>query len=423
MGHIMKRIVGIFIFLLLPLIATVTRTSQLQDTPEPWVTIFIHGIMSIKPHINLKNIIHLFNDKVEGTLYAKSLECMRRDPFFYQNQAMQAIGLEPVDCENKQPGNATGALANVFNEVSLLSCPTNHKNYFYTYGWSGLISHSDRKKAAQDLYASIIRELKERTDIINPRIRVIGYSHGGNVALNMALYHPNDSSPNPISIDELILIGTPIQCENDFLITSDLFKRVYNVYSLADRIQALDCFSTQRFFSRKVFTARKHFVLPDKLIQIQIRAMHTITHPTPNNTHHIELPLNHPSYVSGHARFLREKSPGHTELWFFGWTLKNYRKTFPLYPLPTVALLPFILNNVDTFDYTGPNKSIIADMRPDYEHVILRNENDIHRHVRIPFVSRQKMQELATRISQYRPHKYDKQEMDKHIQCALEYAK
>ena len=50
---------------------------------------------------------------------------------------------------------------------------------------------------------------------------------------------------------------------------------------------------------------------------------------------------------SGQKRLLRDASPGHLELWFFGWTAFNYRKNFPLYPFSLVHILPLLLNSIE----------------------------------------------------------------------------
>ena len=46
------------------------------------------------------------------------------------------------------------------------------------------------------------------------------------------------------SIDELILLGTPIQPETESFLQSAIFKKVYNVYSSEDTVQQADWVST-----------------------------------------------------------------------------------------------------------------------------------------------------------------------------------
>lgn len=61
---------------------------------------YIHGIMSITPHLNVGNFMRFMNDNVLHTLYAKQVEFIRNDPFFQYAQAMQQIGLHKLDPEN-----------------------------------------------------------------------------------------------------------------------------------------------------------------------------------------------------------------------------------------------------------------------------------------------------------------------------------
>ena len=67
-------------------------------------------------------------------------------------------------------------------------------------------------------------------------------------------------------------MGVPIQKETDHLVHDPFFKRIYNIYSRGDRIQKLDFFSFDRFFSDRIFKDRDGFKFPkDKLVQIQLR--------------------------------------------------------------------------------------------------------------------------------------------------------
>src|SRR5438132_14399019 len=77
--------------------------------PETWVTIFIHGIMSIQPHLTAQNVMRFIRDDVQHTIYSKTVEYMRLDPYFYLNQAMQEFGLKKINLNDLQPGHATNA--------------------------------------------------------------------------------------------------------------------------------------------------------------------------------------------------------------------------------------------------------------------------------------------------------------------------
>ena len=60
--------------------------------PDQWITIFIHGIVSLRPFLNISNIIKLARDDIENSTYEHAAWIIRKDPFFFQYHAMQDIG-------------------------------------------------------------------------------------------------------------------------------------------------------------------------------------------------------------------------------------------------------------------------------------------------------------------------------------------
>ena len=150
---------------------------------------------------------------------------MRQEPFFYQNQAMQGFGLHKIDKTKVGPGLASSGLAKILDEVTLLSHGPRITNHYYTYGWSGLLSPTNRYKDSYGLYTAIEQELaKFKTQGITPKIRVIGYSHGGNVVLNLGAVRQKMPVNKQLIIDESIILGTPIQKETDYLVNDPVFK-------------------------------------------------------------------------------------------------------------------------------------------------------------------------------------------------------
>lgn len=106
---------------------------------------------------------------------------------------------------------------------------------FYLFNWSGRLCFEEREVAAKQLHydlESLIQDHKKRD--INPYIRVMGHSHGGNVALNLAHHE------HTFQIDELILLACPVQEKTKSLIKDPLFKSIYVLYSALDIIQILD---------------------------------------------------------------------------------------------------------------------------------------------------------------------------------------
>ncbi|MCX5922037.1 MAG: hypothetical protein NTX86_01785 [Candidatus Dependentiae bacterium] len=419
-------------YLLLALASILANTALCShaEQQEPaqsqnvWLTIFLHGSFSIQHEvITLKNLVRCIRDNVENTVYYKTVEIKRKNPYFYKDQAIRDYGLHPIDLTDNDTLNGSQALAKVFNEVIALSSNAAAdlpapKNYYYTYGWSGLLSSKHRYQDAVKLYESLEQELARlKKQGIFPKIRIIGYSHGGNVALNLGAVQETKHADNRLSIDELILLGTPIQSETNHLVNSDIFKKVYNVFSTSDRIQKLDFFSCKRFFSRRIFTERQGFTLPKKLVQIQIKA-------TRNNAkvHTSERKLaltgnfNNPSIISGKSHLLKDISPGHTELWYFGWTSRYYRPGFFSYPLPVAALLPFIIHQVQGMEHeSSPYHPIIFDMRPEHDVALIKNfTKDKTPHV-VDFIPHEEFKRLKSIAQPYAPHDYSPAEFDRHM--------
>jgi predicted esterase len=108
-------------------------------------------------------------------------------------------------------------------------------NNFYLFSWSGKLCFEEREAAAKQLHADLEALIQNyKITGLNPYIRVIGHSHGGNVALNLA-HHQNS-----FQIDELILLACPVQEKTKSLIKDPLFKFIYALYSALDIIQILD---------------------------------------------------------------------------------------------------------------------------------------------------------------------------------------
>ncbi len=150
------------------------------------------------------------------------------------------------------------------------TCPEQfNADHYYTFGWSGKLSFTERKKAAQELYQSIVSLNKsyQETHGQPPHIRVITHSHGGNVALSMAKVKQSDE---PFIIDELVLLACPVQEKTKHLIAHDCFNRVYSLYSSGDIIQIIDPqglyqnSKTDKLFSEHTFNHH------EKLRQAQI---------------------------------------------------------------------------------------------------------------------------------------------------------
>lgn len=388
------------LFFILAIISSSIASAADKDI---WVTIFVHGSFSLKPHLNISNIIKMLNDSIEESLYYRSTEINRRDPFFYKNQAMGDLGLHKIDITNPTSILAAPTVALAYEAISHTSgYPVS--NQYYTFGWSGLVSHKLRYIEAGFLYKDLAKLANQlRSQGYNPRLRIIGYSHGGNLTLQLGAIHQTKKESDQISIEEFHLIGTPIQVETDYLITSPIFKRVYNWYSRGDGVQTLDFFSFKRFFSKKKFSKRKNFALPKKLTQIRIKISDFI----PKKCQYIGTIPNNDKELHKHFREINF-DPGHFELWFMGWTTLRYRKEFPINPLPVMIFLPLITQYINN-DPKAPH-DLVAYVQPCFNRIELfpyRLNRKKQYHVKHPFIEDEIIENMKEQARKFTPDDYN----------------
>lgn len=381
------------------------------------MTIFIHGtIMPVE--VSLSGIVKIVHDKIDNTLYGRAASYIRNDPYFYYGHAIQELGFRKVDLRQEPITNGAQVLAKLY-EYQYNHYETKPlKHLFYTFGWNGLLSATHRYEAAEVLYEELINELEIlKKQKIYPFIRIVTYSHGGNVAL----YLPAVIKQGPfelyseLTIDELVAIAMPIQRETDFLVTSPMFKKVYNIYSTEDSAQTLDMFSSQQFFSKRLFTNRAGFMLPEKLQQIQFRVTQEI------KWKYTVKELSEPyKIIEQKSVRLVHKDPGHTEMWRFNWASYWYRDNFPLNPLPVAALVPTIIHSITT--YQPDKKNLIFDICPREGAILLRQHRSSFRQA-VPFLTPEKQKGLWELAEKNRPPICTYQKEVEHLEIALKKAK
>lgn len=128
-------------------------------------------------------------------------------------------------------------------------------DHFYFFGWSGKLCFAEREKASEDLLQAILKLTREYEEQHQkkPKIRIITHSHGGNVALNLARINEQKQ----LIIDELILLGCPVQENTKHFIKADCFKKVYAFYSGSDMFQIIDPQGLyKKSVSKKIFSER-----------------------------------------------------------------------------------------------------------------------------------------------------------------------
>jgi hypothetical protein len=161
--------------------------------------------------------------------------------------------------------------------------------HFYLFGWSGKLRFEARRKAADELLSHL--SLLQRDLLcqgLQPLIRIITHSHGGNVALYLKeAAHANNST---LIIDELILLACPVQKETEEYIKAPIFKNIYSIHSHRDLLQVLDPQGVHNFLTSlntvgleltlahlkqigPIFSAR-HFDAGENIVQLNVKHPH-----------------------------------------------------------------------------------------------------------------------------------------------------
>lgn len=403
------------------------ETPPQKEAQEVWVVVFVHGIMGIAPHINLQNIGLFIRDELIDTVYARAVNHIRKDTYFYQDQAIQKLGLIPIYMHDAlEPGNAAALFAHIYNSIDQEVYGNSRRNIFYTYGWSGLLSRYQRYIESEGLLVGLYQLIESYKALgIDPKIRIIGYSHGGNVCLNMARMQTEIHPTIDITIDELIMIGMPVQMDTDYCCAYPLFKKVYNIFSHQDFIQKMDFFSSNRFLSNRQFTSRRSFKVPCSMIQINCKISRIKqTKMSREKIRKLSQQGLKTTTRSGQRRLLRDASPGHLELWFFGWTADKYRSHFPLYPLPAAVFIPYLLHIAEEYEADICNPyPITIDMRPELGYTLVSQwTKECSFTYQLPFIDVPVFEECCAKAYDAEPDNITSAIYQEHIGQALKEA-
>ena len=329
------------VFLVITAYAQNSLLPDIDYERQPEMIIFIHGSMQ-PPEWRIGDLIKVMRDKIENSIYLRAAQYLRKDPFFTQGQAMQGEGLCKIDLTN--PTSASSIIAQMC-EYQYQWSGNRAQRFYYTFGWNGVVHLYTRYEEAKNLLYQLCIELKRlRATGIDPKIKIIAYSHGGNVALNLAAVQDDDPSLliEPFVVDELIMFATPVQRATDYLVGRDMFKKVYHFYSCNDGIQTLDFTCPKQFFSKRLFQNRKGFKVPSSLVQIRMRTTKRLI------SRSKKFRDSCTDYTFLHDKRFRHvrHDPKHTEFWNFQWGSSTYRDLFTLAPLPVVVFYPSIITTL-----------------------------------------------------------------------------
>jgi len=390
-----------FIFIIGAIIPCCTMPLQ-KDPQQVHATIIIHGTVGLKANVNLATFIRIIENNLEQSSYKSIVKIIRDDPFFYQFQAMQQVGLckiAPLACASKSE-MASSLFATLIEKIS--PTKSDDVSLYYTFGWSGLMSVTERYADAQCLYTSVRNEyyrLQKQYPQADITFTIIGYSHGGSLALYLGEIRDTECPGDIFDIDELILIGMPIQIETDYLVQSPIFNKVYHFYSRKDSIQTLDFLSTYKL-SRRRFKNKSNLTLPKKLVQVELR---------------IKMPVRNKPCST---KLRVDRSPNHFELWFFGWfPTTSYHKFFPLYPLPTIVFVPALIDHMQRC--TPDEHNLVVELRPTQGTATIRkrhHQKPIHC---FDWITPESLQHLQQFALDYAPTDVNPKIHHEHVQDAI----
>lgn len=221
-----------------------------------FVHVFIHGT-TLPGFLLLNQAGSDKSIKFEGR-FADLVDKTRDDMRFYDDSIMLDRGLVQIDkktiaqCKNYQLSKdisrqaAIQAIAAYDDFVDQRS-----KNFYYLYGWSGILSDANRKNESEKLYDELIK-IKNKFSKDSVHFFLHGHSHGGTIILYLGLQE--ETKKQNLIIDHAVLYETPVQIETANYCLSPVFKNISLIYSKGDFIQTADCFSTSTGKSYRTFS-------------------------------------------------------------------------------------------------------------------------------------------------------------------------
>ncbi|MCB9492740.1 MAG: hypothetical protein H6679_00525 [Epsilonproteobacteria bacterium] len=349
--------------------------SMKTNAPTVWLNVFVHG--TILTGLELFNKEQIEKDEcIQDTLYQKVTAARRSDSLFFGSQTALKKGLVKITptfdmthSHNKK--YAAYPITKMYSEMLRIS-GNNDKQIFYTFGWDGLLSQQNRRYEAIKLYNALSKEVSSYKNAAI-RIRLLTHSHGGNVGLNLAaikrtlegrldekthamhkdisqlprceyeheLYAYRPTNKN-LFIDELIMLGTPIQEETECFAYDSIFGHIYHFYSRTDIIQRLDKLSSSQ--SKQRFEAEHENITQVKMM------FHARGREEDSEEDHGLLNLAQ-KILNNFNPFKKPPAPSHAQMWFMllpdeedEWNLQGLFEA-----LPIVVFTPLFIKQLKQF--------------------------------------------------------------------------
>ncbi|MBT4856303.1 hypothetical protein HOM50_03195 [bacterium] len=162
-----------------------------------------------------------------------------------------------------------GKIVRTLNESDPCRFPTEN---VFLFGWSGTLSTSERRKAAENLYEELKNLLKHYPQ--STKLRIVAHSHGGNVVLNLPFIQKDKSIK--VIVDELVLLACPVQQYTAPNLEDPMFKNIIALYSKTDILQIIDLQGLQKenHAQQKHGTlfSKRRFKEQNNLVQCRVRS-------------------------------------------------------------------------------------------------------------------------------------------------------
>jgi hypothetical protein len=303
------------------------------------LTVLIHGTVGSVCLMHHRKLAHKKWSELSSKWGAQWQQVYRQQPILRHFWPMQDFGLQMLD-QQKLTAWHTGIahsddykfaiypIALAFDSLHISS----NKKLYASFGWTGILHDELRTLASQELYAqlcgwkdSVIAQGDE------PRVHLVAHSHGGNVALKLAGLE--NSLKRGLSIETLVMWGTPIQEETIYFAESPFFKTIINCYSPYDIIQMGDAFSTKNGRSKQ----RLH----DKIDCASIQKKHL-------NSRRVDIELQ----VNGSSI-----SVDHANLWILG---KSQSLSVEINHLPYMLFSPIIKELIHACDSVHMHADLVT---------------------------------------------------------------
>jgi len=255
-------------------IATGTFFGAKSSAKEPVnILVYVHGSINIAELFkHFRNFLDVLRGNETAPYYAHTAQKRLDHTILTRSILTLEEGLiqihapqDPLCAEN----GAELLFSLMDGAAKLVGSPIRYDET-YIYNWSGFLHEENRKKYGLKLYEALQalkNEYLQRGK--EPHFTLIGYSHGGNVALNM-LYAEHKEEQERLHIDTLLLLGTPIHSKTEEFMwkhpaSRDLFNKVLCLYSQADIVQGRDIaapgslLGTRKYFPERILRPRNAF--------------------------------------------------------------------------------------------------------------------------------------------------------------------